>query len=100
MTKRTALPPIHTALIKAFLPGPAAHLRSIAAQEWGALRIHGENVTIVFDLPDWGARKRAFELAAGLQTFAVPLPGATLSDLKATVRDDVLTVEAMVIHDD
>jgi hypothetical protein len=99
MIART-LPPIHAALVRAFLPGPSGQLRSIASKDWASPRCTGKRLTLQYDLPDHEARRRGFwRTSHAVDTADVGLPGATLADARASVAGDILTIDALVIFD-
>lgn len=100
MTARVGLSPIQAALVRAFLPGPAGTLRSVRSTEWRSLSMTGETLVIEFGLADAASRKRAFQLAANAPDIEFAVPHAVVADVNATVRGDVLTIEALVIADD
>lgn len=100
MTTRCSISPLQAAVIRAFLPGPLATLRSIKSTEWQSLTFSGERIEIEFDLANEGERQRAFRLVKTAPEMEVHgLPGAIMADVAAQVRDDVLHVECLVVED-
>lgn len=90
------------ALIKAFCPGAAAHLRQCCAADWQSPTFSGERIVVEYDLPDPPTRARAFalvQLAQGAAGADIPMRGWMFAEIAARVRDDILTVEGVAIRD-